>query len=118
MHCVLIHCFTLHLALTYLCLIRSKTDEFNFRTRYPNLNPRLLRVEQVRHLYDCGDQSYEDGILDLPAKRLRTGTSKFINYNLHSAVMSFWLFSQFDKLPKFCCFWTCLAVLSNGPTLL
>ncbi|XP_056015343.1 protein-methionine sulfoxide oxidase mical3b-like isoform X5 [Ostrea edulis] len=41
-------------------------------TRYPNLNTKLLRVEQVRHLYDCGDQSYEDGIFDHPAKRLRS----------------------------------------------
>ncbi|XP_062601308.1 protein-methionine sulfoxide oxidase mical3a-like [Saccostrea cucullata] len=41
-------------------------------TRYPNLNTKLLRVEQVRHLYDCGDRSYEDEILDLPAKRPRS----------------------------------------------
>ncbi|XP_078340922.1 uncharacterized protein LOC111104401 isoform X4 [Crassostrea virginica] len=40
-------------------------------TRYPNLNPKLLRVDQVRHLYDCGDRSYQDEILDHPTKRLR-----------------------------------------------
>lgn len=43
--------------------------------RYPNLNTKLLRMDQVRHLYDCGDQSYEDEILDHPTKRPRSGTN-------------------------------------------
>ncbi|KAK3096429.1 hypothetical protein FSP39_000031 [Pinctada imbricata] len=40
-------------------------------TRYPNLNAKLLKTDQVRHLYDCGDITYTDEILDNPSKKFR-----------------------------------------------
>ncbi|OWF44716.1 protein-methionine sulfoxide oxidase mical3b-like isoform X4 [Mizuhopecten yessoensis] len=40
-------------------------------TRYPNLNSKALIPEQLRHLYDCGDGTNMDEIIDIPAKRAR-----------------------------------------------
>lgn len=40
-------------------------------TRYPNLNFKALLPEQLRHLYDCGDGTNLDEIIDVPAKRAR-----------------------------------------------
>ncbi|KAK3597319.1 hypothetical protein CHS0354_010956 [Potamilus streckersoni] len=40
-------------------------------TRYPNVNFKCMKPEQVRHLYDTGDNSYKDEIVELPAKRSR-----------------------------------------------
>lgn len=41
-------------------------------TRYPNLNPRFFRLEQVRSLYVCDeDDAYRDEIMEIPLKRPR-----------------------------------------------
>ncbi|XP_033740266.1 protein-methionine sulfoxide oxidase mical3b-like isoform X3 [Pecten maximus] len=40
-------------------------------TRYPNLNFKAILPEQMRHLYDCGDGTNLDEIIDIPAKRAR-----------------------------------------------
>ncbi|KAL3883915.1 hypothetical protein ACJMK2_030141 [Sinanodonta woodiana] len=40
-------------------------------TRYPNVNFKCMKPEQVRHLYDTGDNSYKDEIVELPVKRLK-----------------------------------------------
>ncbi|CAC5395899.1 MICAL [Mytilus coruscus] len=40
-------------------------------TRYSNMNMRTVLPQQVRHLYDTGDGTYSDEIIEVPAKRPR-----------------------------------------------
>ncbi|XP_071134394.1 F-actin-monooxygenase MICAL3-like isoform X3 [Mytilus edulis] len=40
-------------------------------TRYSNMNFRTVLPQQVRHLYDTGDGTYSDEIIEVPAKRPR-----------------------------------------------
>ncbi|XP_064616529.1 LOW QUALITY PROTEIN: protein-methionine sulfoxide oxidase mical3b-like [Liolophura sinensis] len=40
-------------------------------TRYPNLNSKFFKPEQMRHLYDSGDASSKDEVFELPTKRAR-----------------------------------------------
>ena len=42
--------------------------------RYSNIKKKRLRPEQVVHLFDTGDSSFRDEIVEMPAKRAKDGT--------------------------------------------
>lgn len=41
--------------------------------RYINIKKKRLRPEQVVHLFDTGDSSFRDEIVEMPAKRAKDG---------------------------------------------
>ena len=47
--------------------------------RYINLKKKKLRPEQVVHLFDTGDSSFRDEIVEMPAKRAKDGRLWLIN---------------------------------------
>ena len=41
------------------------------------MNTRAVLPQQVRHLYDTGDGTYSDEIIEVPAKRPRNGMRSY-----------------------------------------
>lgn len=45
------------------------------------MNFRTVLPQQVRHLYDTGDGTYSDEIIEVPAKRPRNGEKLFNQFD-------------------------------------
>ena len=66
-----------------------------FCFRYSNIKKKRLRPEQVIHLFDTGDSSFRDEIVEMPAKRAKDGRlSSFLTNRKRCSVHIWYTFSS------------------------